>query len=100
MVGKGAPVSDCIECFARLQTQAHAEAEAWPVLDLTLTQQPLGMLVAVLLVVYAVLTLARRFADRVDPPPAEWRPPPIDVPPPSRVWRFPPNRRAGPWGRI
>lgn len=91
-------MSDCIECFARFQTQAHAEAAAWSVLDLT--QQPLGMLVAVLLVVCAVLTLARRFADRVDPPPVEWRPPPIDVPSPSRVWRFPQNRRAGPWGRI
>ena len=91
-------MSDCIECFAHLQTQAHAEAEAWSGLDLT--QQPLGMLVAVSLVVYAVLTLARRFADRVDPPPVEWRPSAIDVPPPPRVWRFPQNRHAGPWGRI
>ena len=71
----------CIECFV------HSH-DAAPGFDLA-SQQPLGMMVVVLLVLYALLTAARRVADRVDPPPVERRPLPIDVPPPPRVWRFP-----------
>lgn len=94
-------MSDCIQCFAH--ANANAQTQVSLGLDLA-TQQPLGMMVVVLLVVYAVLTVARRFADRVDPPPMEWRPLPIDVPPSPRVWRFPERHRGGqgggPWRRI
>ena len=76
----------CIECFI----QGHDAASGFGVA----AQQPLGMLVVILLALYALLTLARRVVDRVDPPPVERRPLPIEVPPPPRVWRFPePGRR-------
>ncbi|WP_448202447.1 hypothetical protein [Azospirillum sp. sgz302134] len=76
---------DCIDCAVRIHHAAAPLAE--PLYDLAV-QQPLGALVVTVLALYAVLTLAGRVADRVEPARAEWRPEPIPRSPQARVWRF------------
>ncbi|AWK85261.1 hypothetical protein [Azospirillum thermophilum] len=61
-------------------------------------QAPVGALILLFLVLHAILTLLRRAADRLDPPPAPRRPVRMEVPPSPRVWRF--GARSGkahPW---
>lgn len=76
---------DCIDCSVHLH---HAAARFMaPLLDFG-ARQPLGGLVVLTLLLYALLALAGRFADRIDPPRPEWRPEPVQVPARDRVWRF------------
>ncbi len=84
---------DCIDC----SVQAHHTVAPLlePLVDLGL-RQPLGALVVLMFALYALLAVAGRVADRVEPPRPEWRPDPIRVPARDRVWRFP----NGPRGRI